>query len=153
MACSVGLLNPLSNRYLISCSPNRSNIYPDLSPDECYILLLRSGINQEDFTIDSTICNNHKKLFILNEKSKDFTYDRSMQCCNPFELHEIGCRGERKITVQESQQMAHLLKFIPGSKMCITCHKKMLKRVKNLPPGIPCTNPFKIHENAATGMN
>ena len=142
----------------------------ELTDDEVYTLLLRTGLCVEQLDMESTICFHHEHYYLSNDK---FFNGKNDKCVDPFKEHKSQFRGilikyfftflrliwcllnwyigTNVISVAQSQQVAHMLKLVPGTKLCISCKVKVKAQTESCSGSSLCTNPFKIHSSGHLG--
>lgn len=65
-------------------------IVNELTADEVYTLLLRTGLCVEQLDMESTICFHHEHYYLSNDK---FFNGKNDKCVDPFKEHKSQFRG------------------------------------------------------------
>ncbi len=65
-------------------------IVNELTDDEVYTLLLRTGLCVEQLDMESTICFHHEHYYLSNDK---FFNGKNDKCVDPFKEHKSQFRG------------------------------------------------------------
>ena len=102
-SCSIGTLlckESDCNALWMTTKTGVKQIVTELTSDDVYVLLMRTGCVADDLNFDSTICYHHENLYLLSDK---FFNAKNDKCCNPFETHESSRIGKK---LKQSKRVA-----------------------------------------------